>query len=146
MSPPEGLSERELHFYEEVGCYVVRWLSDFSQGSLARHWAALVEDPRLRPGMAALHDARGCQVKAGRSALGEGARLYRREVEPRVGFGRVALLVDDDGTLADARRLTELLELEGALVTTSESEAKAWVGLERNLPLPYRPSQAHGAR
>jgi hypothetical protein len=129
--------DREIYFFDQYRCYVVRWISDISRDGVIQHWEALIQDPRFQPGYAALHDARGRAPKASWSDLREGTERYRVAVEPRVGFGRVAILVDAEDVRAQALRLLELLELEGAIVTASEAEARSWVGLPLDLPLPY---------
>ncbi|MGH0030420.1 MAG: hypothetical protein ACQGVC_11565 [Myxococcota bacterium] len=129
--------DRELYFIADRGCYVVRWMADVSDGSATRHWQELIGNARFRPGLAALHDVRGHAIELGRQSLRDEAEAYRAEVEPRVGFGRVAILVDDPEMHRRAERLVRMLELHGARVTFSETEAKEWVGLPPDQPLPY---------
>jgi len=128
---------RELHLFEAHDCYVVRWTGGVSSGALLDHWVAVVEDPRIEAGFAALHDARGCAFKLEDGELASDARTYRADVEPELGFGRVAILSDDAGVRRGAQRLVTMLELEGALVTDDEAAARAWVGLPAGVALPY---------
>ncbi len=62
---------------------------------------------------------------------------YRSEIEPAVGFGRLAILVDSKRLFDGAERMVAMLELGGSFVTESEAEAKRWVGLPPDLPFPY---------
>jgi len=129
--------DRELHFLPEYGCYAVRWTSNLSGESLVAHWRDIVERPEFKPDFAALHDLRGVEVRPGKQGAVEVGEIYRRDVEPRVGFGRAAILVASADAFDYAVHLVELLELEGALIGYDEREAKAWVGLPRDFTLPY---------
>lgn len=86
--------DREVYFFEDRSCDVVCWSSDVRGKSLLEHWEALLQDPRFRPSFAALHDARGRSLDVDWSDARLKAHTYRAEVEPQVGFGRLAILVD----------------------------------------------------
>lgn len=137
---PGGPVDREIYFFEEYGCYVVRWLADITLEGTLGHWRSLLADERHRPGLGALHDGRGRSPKFSWKELREGARSYREAVEPAVGFGPVALLLDRGKLFREASRGVSLLELEGALVTDSERDAKECVGLPSDFRLPYEVS------
>ena len=126
---------RVLFFAPEHACYVVRWTASLTKEASVAHWQDLVERPEFSPGLAALHDMRGVTIPRSYEETAEVGKIYRRDIEPRVGFGRVALLVDDADNFGQAERLTNALELAGTLVTYSEREAREWVGLPTDFEL-----------
>lgn len=126
---------REIHFFEAHSCYVVKWIEDLDPRILNEHWSGLVSDPRFKPGFGALHDVRGRKIEFDSRAVSANAREYRVRVEPQVGFGRLAILVDSDEAIESSRRLIAMLELDGSIVTRSEFEAKQWVGLAAEIEL-----------
>lgn len=129
--------DRELYFLPEHGCYVVRWTARITKDTSIEHWRDLVERPEFTPELAALHDFRAADVHPDRKGTIEVGHVYRREIEPRVGFGRVAIMVATGEAFAAAERLINLLELDGTLISYDESDAKAWIGLPRDFDLPY---------
>lgn len=137
---------REVHWFDEHSCYVVRWSATATPESLLEHWKSVAEDPRFEPGLAALHDCRGFAVVLPRDLMRDSAHVYRAEVEPRVGFGRVAILADNQESQENAQRMLDLLELEDAIVTTSEAEARDWVGLPADVFVPDGPLAAEATR
>jgi hypothetical protein len=138
-----GSLDRELHFVQAYRCYVVRWLSDPSVESSREHWRSLLEHPEFEPGFAALHDLRGRGTDRGYESLVEARGIYASQVAPHVGDGRVSLLVDSVLGFGLARQMTILLDLEeSARVTYSEEEAKTWIGLPADFPLPYPASSS----
>ncbi len=129
---------RELYFFPESRCYVVRWLVDLTKGAMLAHWSGLLEDPDYNPEYAALHDVRCRSIKGGYEETVESRDIYRRKVEPEVGEGRVAVLVDTASAYGSGRQLTIMTGLEDeSLVTYSEEEAKSWIGLGADFVLPY---------
>ena len=129
--------DRELYFVPEHTCYIVRWIADITGDALLEHWRDLVERPEFDPCLVALHDFRGIEVRRGKTATIVVGEIYRRDVEPRVGFGRAAIIVDDAAKFERANHLISMLELDGTLVSYSEQEAKTWVGLPGDFALPY---------
>jgi len=130
---------RELHFIHECRCYVVRWLSNPSIAAARDHWQSLIEDPEFELGYSALHDMRGREFTKTYEETVSERDVYRRDVEPRVGDGRTAILVDSVATYGQARQMTLMLNLEdSSVVTYSEEEAKRWVGLPAEYVFPYR--------
>lgn len=128
--------DREIHWFEEHSCYVVRWSDAATPASLAQHWDSIVADPRFQPGFAALHDCRAFVFALAPNQMRDQAHAYRAEIEPQVGFGRVAILVEGQASRDAAQRMINLLELEDAIVTTSEAEARNWVGLPADVFVP----------
>ena len=129
---------RELYFYHDLQCYVVRWVGDLSTEAMTVHWRDLLDQPDYRPEHAGLHDVRGREINAGYSDTVESREIYERDVAPRVGGGRVAILVDNAAAFGTGRQLTVMTGLEDAsLVTYSEEDAKKWIGLASDFALPY---------
>jgi hypothetical protein len=112
---------------------------------LHEHWTGLLDHPEFEPGQAALHDLRGRKARGDYEDVFTQGEVYRRDVEPRVGTGRMAILVDSAVTYGQGRQVTTMLDLEdSSLVTYSEEEAKTWVGLPADYELPY-PSPVGGS-
>ena len=129
---------REIHYYPELGCYVVRWLVDLTTDAMATHWRALLADPDYSPDHASLHDLRERGIAGEYEGILESRDVYQRDVAPKVGNGRVAILVDNAAAFGSGRQLTMMLGLEeDTLVTYSEAEAKRWIGLGEDHALPY---------
>jgi hypothetical protein len=129
---------RELYFYPDAGCYVVRWIDDLRVEDLIAHWKDLLERPEYDASFAALHDARERSILAGYAETVEGRDVYVRDVAPKIGSGRVAVLVDNPSAFGSGRQLTVMTGLEeDSLVTYSEEAAKQWVGLSGDFELPY---------
>lgn len=129
---------RELHFYHEFRCYVVHWTADLSKEAIAAHWRDLLEQPDYRPDHSALHDLRRCEITSGYAETLESRELYQREVAPKVGRSRVAILVDNAVAFGTGRQITMMTGLEDdSLVTYSVEDAKKWVGLGPDFALPY---------
>jgi hypothetical protein len=129
---------RELYFYPESHCYVVRWVADLTKEAMVDHWRDLLGDPDYRPDQAALHDVRNRAIKGEYADTVESRDTYQREVAPKTGSGRVAVLVDNAAAFGSGRQLTVMTGLEEeSLVTYSEQEAKRWIGLDAALVLPY---------
>lgn len=129
---------RELYFYPDAGCYVVRWVDDLTVDDLIAHWKDLLGHPEFETGYAALHDARDRSIVTAYAETVEGREAYLRDVAPKVGSGRVAVLVDNPNAFGTGRQLTVMTGLEeDSLVTYSEEAAKKWVGLAGDFVLPY---------
>jgi len=129
---------RELYFFPESHCYVVRWIVDPTKEAMLSHWHDLLEDPEYNPDFAALHDLRNRTIKGEYADTVESRDAYTRDVAPEVGGGRVAVLVDTAAAYGSGRQLTVMTGLEDdSLVTYSEEEAKRWIGLSEDHALPY---------
>jgi len=133
--------DRELYFVPEHDCYVVRWIANITKQGSIEHWRDLIEQPRFRPELAALHDMRKVEARRDREETVELGETYRRDVEPHVGFGRVAILVAHPETYERAQHLTNMLELAGTLISYSEQDAMEWVGRPADFALPYPPPE-----
>jgi len=128
---------RELHFLPDHRCYLVRWRGDMTPADTRQHWRDLLDDPRHESGLAALHDLRDCRLLRDFSGAKEEQGAYRKLAD---GFGmaRVAMLVGSPLQYGMARQLMTLLDFDDlALVTYDEADAKAWIGLAADYPLPY---------
>lgn len=129
---------RELYFFPDAGCYVVRWIDDLTLDDLIAHWKDLLARPDYDTSYAALHDARDRTIITGYAETLEGRDAYLRDVAPKVGSGRVAVLVDNPAAFGTGRQITVMTGLEeDSLVTYSEQAAKEWVGLAGDFELPY---------
>jgi hypothetical protein len=127
---------RELTFVPDRHCYLVRWRGDVTPEDSRRHWQALVDDPRFQRGFAALHDVRGCNLLRDFESA-QRVRLVYRGYAERLGDARLAVLVDSPRQYGMERQLMTMLGVEDlGLVTYDEAEAKAWVGLPADFPLP----------
>jgi hypothetical protein len=127
----------ELQFVHPHRCYIVRWLVDLSRERTREYWKALIANPEFQPGYAVLHDLRGRSIRRGFEDTAIQRDIYRREVAPHVGEGRAALLVDSAMAYSQEKLLTLMLGMEDTvLVTYSEDEARRWVGLPADHPLP----------
>lgn len=125
----------QLAFHQDHGCYVRRWVGHTPTEDVVLYWKALVNNPRWTPELHALHDMRDIMIiQTWQSIIGRAADFNVKVPE---GPGKSALLVKQDHAFGTRRQRLAIDSLEEAvtIVTSSEREARDFVGLPADVPL-----------
>jgi hypothetical protein len=121
--------------YPEHACAVGRQSGRLAAQNVTDAAVALYEDTQWQPGYKLLWDNRGLEGIALDRTAGKGVAAYVNHIRPRIGSGKVAVVMPDSALATIADMLAGLSDLNPEQVEIFEDmdEALAWLEIPAEL-------------